>query len=99
MQRRKFLQSLGLLTGGVALSNYASAHTFQQKEKNISGYVRSNGNGIKNVVVSDGYSVVVTDKKGKYEFEPHPDAIAVFISTPSGYAFINEKGIARHYRM
>jgi hypothetical protein len=99
MQRRKFLQSLGLLTGSVALSNYASAHTFEQKKKNISGYVSSNGNGIKNVVVSDGYSVVVTDKKGKYEFEPHPDAIAVFISTPSGYAFVNEKGIARHYRM
>jgi hypothetical protein len=51
------------------------------------------------VVVSDGYNVVETNKKGKYEFEPHPEAVAIFISTPSGYAFKNENGIARHYRL
>lgn len=99
MQRRKFIQSLGLLTGGVVVTNYTPVNAFAQKKKGIKGYVLSNGKGIKNVVVSDGYSVVVTDKKGKYEVEPNADAVAIFISTPAGYAFKNEKGIARHYKL
>lgn len=99
MQRRKFIQSIGLLTGGVALTNCSPANTFAENKKGIGGYVLSNGKGIKNVVISDGYSVVVTDKKGKYEIDPHADAVAIFISTPSGYAFTNEKGIARHYTL
>ena len=55
--------------------------------------------GIANVVVSDGYHVVRTDKKGKYELDIHAEAVAVFVSTPSGYAFTNQKGISRHYHL
>lgn len=96
MQRRKFLQSLGLLTGGIALT-HAPAYSFAQKSKELKGFVLSNGKGIKDVVVSDGYSVVVTDKKGKFELKPHANAIAIFISTPAGYAFKNTNGIVRQY--
>ncbi|HVE60838.1 MAG TPA: calcineurin-like phosphoesterase family protein [Chitinophagaceae bacterium] len=99
MQRRKFIQNLALFTGGLALTKFAPANVFGQTKKKIKGHVLSAGQGVKNVVVSDGYSVVATDKNGKYEFEPHVDAVAVFISTPSGYAFKNKKGIARHYRL
>jgi len=99
MQRRRFIQNIALLSGGVAFSKCSSTKSINDSEKQVKGYVLSNGRGIKNVVVSDGYNVVVTDKKGKYEFKPHADAVAVFISTPSGYAFKNEKGIARHYNL
>ncbi len=99
MQRRKFIRNVAWLTGGVALTSFAPDTVFAQTKKGIKGFVLSNGKGVKNVVVSDGYNVVATDKSGKYEFEPNANAVAVFISTPSGYAFKNNKGIARHYRL
>ncbi len=49
--------------------------------------------GLNGVVVSDGFSVIATDKNGKYELELHPNAVAVFVSTPAGYAFNHEKGL------
>ncbi|MGI8584681.1 MAG: calcineurin-like phosphoesterase C-terminal domain-containing protein [Chitinophagaceae bacterium] len=99
MQRRKFLLNLALLSGGVALTNYPSANAFAKKKKGIKGYVLSNGRGISNVIVSDGYNVVATDKNGKYEFDPHAEATAVFITSPAGYEFKNRNGIASHYRL
>ncbi len=99
MQRRKFIQNIAWLTGGLVAGSYIPAKAFVEKGNKIKGYVLSGGKGVRNVVVSDGYNVVETNKKGKYEFEPHPEAVAIFISTPSGYAFKNENGIARHYRL
>ncbi len=99
MLRRKFIQNLAWLTGGVALTNYAPAKGFEISKKSIKGFVFTNGIGIKDVAVSDGYRIVATDEKGKYTLELHPEAIAIFISTPSGFAFNNKKGIARHYRL
>lgn len=97
MKRRIFIQNITLLTGGLLTACHAPAETFEPGRKKIKGRVLSNGKGIKNVVVSDGYTVITTDAKGKYEIEPHPAATNIFISTPSGYAFKNENGIARHY--
>src|ERR1044072_2145409 len=99
MKRRKFIASLGWLTAGWALSPLASANTFVSREKKVKGAVLSKGKGLKGVVVSDGFTVVQTDKAGKYELEIHPNAIAVFVSTPAGYAFNHEKGLSRHYTM
>jgi len=99
MQRRKFIQNLALLTGSAVFTNFAPTKVTEQKKKTVRGYVLSKGKGIKNVIVSDGYNVVATDKSGRYEFEPNANVVAVFISTPSGYAFKNNKGIARHYRL
>src|SRR5688500_12335714 len=97
MKRRIFIQNITLLTGGLLTACHAPAETFEPGRKKIKGRVLSNGNGIKNVVVSDGYTVIATDNKGKYEFEPHAAATNIFISTPSGYDFKSEKGISRHY--
>ncbi|HKZ66206.1 MAG TPA: metallophosphoesterase N-terminal domain-containing protein [Chitinophagaceae bacterium] len=97
MKRRIFIQNITLLTGGLLTACHAPAETFEPGRKKIKGQVLSNGKGIKNVVVSDGYTVIATDAKGKYEIEPHAAATNIFISTPSGYAFKNENGIARHY--
>ena len=42
------------------------------------------GNPLEGVVVSDGYSVVASDKKGVYQIVRDPNAKHVFISVPSG---------------
>ena len=97
MRRRKFIQQAGWITGGFLLVGSLPAHALTGKGKKVKGKVTSKGKGIKGVVVSDGYSVVVSSSNGSYEFEPHPNATSVFLSTPAGYAFIQQNGIARHY--
>jgi len=99
MQRRKFIQHTAWLAGGLLIAGQLPASAMTGKGKKLKGRVRSRDKGVKGVVVSDGYSVVMTDDKGKYEFEPNALAGAVFISTPAGYAFKNENGICRHYRL
>ncbi len=99
MKRRKFIQQAGLLAGGLVIAGWKTATASLSDNKKIKGYIRSGKKGLANVVVSDGYSVVLTSNTGKYEIDLHPDAIAVFVSTPSGYAFPQERNIARHYRL
>jgi C terminal of Calcineurin-like phosphoesterase/N terminal of Calcineurin-like phosphoesterase/Calcineurin-like phosphoesterase len=98
MQRRRFIESILALTGGLVSAGYLPANAAQKNERGIKGRVISNRKGVKGVVVSDGYSVIMTDDNGKYNFDLHPNARAIFISTPAGYAFKNQNGIARHYR-
>jgi hypothetical protein len=88
-----------LLTAGWVVAPFERAKAFFPTDKKISGSVLAKGKGLKGVIVSDGYSVVATDNSGKYEMELHPNAVAIFVSTPAGYAFTHEKGLARHYRM
>jgi Predicted phosphohydrolases len=90
---------MGWLTGGLLATPFIPVKAFTGKDKKIKGFVQVKGKGIKDVVVSDGYSVVVTNAAGKYEMELHPDAVAVFVSTPAGYAFAHESGVAKHYKM
>lgn len=99
MQRRKFIRNVAWLTGGAAIASCSPVNTVPGNSNGVSGRVLSDGKGLENVVVSDGYTVVLTDKKGRYELTPHAEAVSVFISTPAGYAFINEKGISRHYQL
>lgn len=109
MKRRSFIIRSLLLTGGVLLTGYqfVSANVKKAVKKNpksilkekkrVKGKVVSNGKGITGVVVSDGFSVLKTDKNGAFDFTMHTDARFVFISTPSGHAFLQEKGITKHY--
>lgn len=100
MQRRKFIAQLGGLAGGLITAACLPANLLAFDEKNVfSGRIISRGKGVKGVVVSDGYSVTMTDAKGRYELNANPAAAAVFISTPSGFQFLHENGIARHYQM
>lgn len=98
MKRRKFVQSLALLTGGFLFGDYRVLAE-QLTGNTLKGKVGANGKGIMGVVVSDGYSVVVTDKKGRFEITPNERARAVFISTPAGHEFIHTNGITRQYRL
>lgn len=102
MKRRQFIQQSAWLTGGLLAAACLPAEALAKAGlaiRKVKGKVLSNGKGVKGVVVSDGYSVVATNAAGKYEMPHHPDAMAVFISTPAGYAFAQENGITRHYRL
>ena len=97
MKRRIFIRQLGWVTGAVLLSPLVTAAADQESDRTVKGRVKSGGKGIPGVVVSDGYSVVTTDAKGRYEITLHAEAICVFVSTPAGYAFNHQNGISRHY--
>ena len=99
MNRRKFIQQVSLLTGGLVLAAQTPLSAFINADKKVKGRVTAKGKGLASVVVSDGYTVMTTDKKGRFEFEPHPEAVTVFISTPAGYEFVQEKNISRHYKL
>jgi calcineurin-like phosphoesterase family protein len=91
----------GILAGALALSLLAGAgraSAVEQAAVNgpvVTGYVfrDDNGNGaldwgepgLKNVAVSNGKEVVLTDKKGRYTL-PAYDEMVVFVSKPAGYA-------------
>jgi hypothetical protein len=52
----------------------------------ISGTLRStDGKGIAGVIVSDGFTCVTTDAKGRYKMTTSSDAVHVFYSIPSAY--------------
>jgi hypothetical protein len=97
MNRRLFIQRLGLFTGGLMISLPAFPFSILKKGKKIQGKVTDGKRGIPGVVVSDGYSVVVTDKKGMYSIDADPLATLVWLSTPAGYEFPAEQSVARHY--
>lgn len=100
MQRRKFIANLVWIGGGIlggGLRTLASPK--QPVPKKLIGYVKADGKGIANVVVSNGFETTITNKAGKYELRSAPGAQFIFISTPAGYAFPEENGIARHYRV
>ncbi len=97
MKRRFFIQQIGWITGGALLTPLVTSAAFNNSDRLIKGKVRAKGRGIAGVVISDGYSVVTTDSKGRYELNLHAAASSVFMSTPAGYAFNHEQGISRHY--
>lgn len=99
MNRRRFIGNIAWLTGGLLTLRALPAAAFTLAGTTCKGSVRARGKGLKGVVVSDGYTVVATDSKGNFSFEWHPDAVAVFVSTPAGYGFLQNKQIARHYRL
>ena len=66
----------------------------------VSGYVKdTNGNPIAGVAVSDGFSVVTTDKNGIYTLKPSKDCWYIYISLPAEYEVpINEFGQPCFYK-
>lgn len=86
-----------MISGSLFLSLQGSAISFPQRNQQIKGKVSDGRRGIANVVVSDGYTVTVTDKRGNYIMDTHPNATLIWLSTPAGYEFLAENSIARHY--
>lgn len=97
MKRRSFLKNIGLITGGAFISIKSNAFTELKRDNYIIGHVRHENKGLKNVVISDGFSVVLTDTNGKYSINLNEKATNVFMSTPAGYEFKTNYNIAQQY--
>lgn len=97
MNRRKFIQQVSFLGGGLFLLGQNAIASKTTVGRKIKGRITAKGNGLANVVVSDGFTVIATNAKGRFEFETHPEAVTIFISTPAGYEFIHQANITRHY--
>lgn len=97
MKRSTFLRNLALLAGGLTLSHPFQVLSENRTHQNIRGKVMMKGKGIKNVVVSDGFSVVGTSEDGSYEIPFRKEAEFVFLSTPAGYEFGAKINIAGEY--
>lgn len=100
MNRRSFLRSSGLLIGGLYLSGKAFATIpHQDRGTLIKGRVKAGRKNIANAVLSDGYNVAVTDRRGRYTLQLHTNAQHIFLSNPSGYSLRNVDGFAAIYRL
>lgn len=56
------------------------------------------GKGLPGVAVTDGTSIVLTDKKGVYNFYATSNTPFVYISLPAGYEIPNDNGVAQFYK-
>lgn len=99
MNRRLFIQNFSLLTTGLVVSLNNEAFSQLQRGNTIKGRVTAGKKGLANVVVSDGYSVVLTDKKGNYKIKTDLKASSVWLSTPAGYEFPAKASLASHYHL
>ena len=74
-----------------AQSNFSSALKAKaEKDANIYGVVECGGVPIEGVAVSDGYKVVLTNKKGQYSFASEKRNGNIFITIPSGYEALTD---------
>ena len=99
MKRKEFIGYIAKSAGLLLFTKNNPAGFLLGDSKTITGRVMAKGTGLANVVVSDGYTVTSTDRKGRFEMEPNAAAKAIFISTPAGYHFPQEKNITRHYEL
>ena len=75
------------------LQSFATAETVSgivYNDNNRNGILDSWEKGVRNVAVSNGLSVVLTDRKGRYKIDIDDNNI-LFISKPSGYALKLDK--------
>lgn len=97
MNRKSFIQRLGLITGSAFIALKSNAYQNLERSQTLSGTVTADGKAVANAIISDGFSVVKTDANGKYSITTHDKAQFVFLSTPSGYDFKVDGNIAKQY--
>ena len=96
MDRRHFLRLAGLSAGAAALPGellaerivrdpYAPWRDAVRPPVRVRGRVHVDGRGVANVRVSDGVSVVRSDRDGRYTLLADPLQPFVMISTPAGH--------------
>jgi hypothetical protein len=107
LNRRAFLRRFGVASLGILSVEklLADPYAFSMpplvrsaNQIRIKGVVKAGKKGIKGVAVSDGVSVVATNRDGTFELVSSGHQPYVFISLPSGYEIpINATGTARFY--
>ncbi len=66
---------------------------------NVTGQFRdTDGNPIKDVVVTDGYTVMATDAEGRYAFNRHDEAAYVYFTLPANYKVPMRQGHPCFYK-
>ncbi len=65
--------------------------------RRISGCVESGKKVLKEVLVTDGYSITPTDNNGQYSLEANDSAEFVYIVTPKGYTADFSSGVPQFY--
>ena len=69
-----------------SLEGFEEEEDFLLTDGSVGGYVRdTNGRPIEGVAVSDGFTIVTTDKKGYYELSPSSDTWYIYITIPAEY--------------
>jgi hypothetical protein len=104
--RRDFIKKIGLSSAALIFAEKIYADPYapipvQPGLRNIvriTGYVKAGNKAVKNVLVSDGSSVVKTDNNGYYTLITDTTQKFVFVSLPSGYKVpVNETGTAKFF--
>ena len=87
MRRRAFLElsAAGLVCGGIGVGRLDGAEGDVVLARAIRGRVTSGGEGLSNVVVSDGLQCVRTGVDGSFTLPPRAGARFVTVSPPCGY--------------
>lgn len=67
------------------------------RAETVEGQVKCGDRGLGEVLVTDGFSFVVTDGKGRYALDLHPRAEFVYILTPKGYVADFSSGVPQFY--
>lgn len=77
-------------TKQICIDNLKIVKHINIPEGNIFGYTydKATGKPISNVAVSDGFTIVTTDKDGFYTMKPSSDAWYIFYSTPANCEII-----------
>ncbi|RTE52262.1 metallophosphoesterase [Arenibacter aquaticus] len=88
--RRAFIKKMGWATGSLSLLGTTSLLGWQnpvlwRKPTRVKGKVASNKKGLPKVAVSDGETVILTDKNGNFDFWSSSQQPFVFVSLPAGY--------------
>lgn len=99
MKRREFLRLTALSSGAVVLPGYSTRLLAKAAgARKIRGRVTAQGKPLAEVLLSDGYNIVKTDRRGHYSLRPNKLAEHIFIILPAGYAFPHGSGIPRFYK-
>lgn len=77
--------------------SFTSCYSTDKVGTEVEGKVTSDNEGLSNVVVTDGYQCVLTDKDGNFSLTPNSDAKFIYISTPAGYLPAEEMQVPSFY--
>lgn len=105
MIKKLFKIDLSLLTIAIILCSCGGSDPIENEGGDngeeivltFEGKVASNGQGIENVVVTDGKNFTRTDANGKYSLPFSQTATHVYISSPAGYTVPIEKSVPQYY--
>lgn len=68
-----------------------------EESTTVYGVVKCNGQGVPDVLISDGYEFAKTDEKGRYQLASEKELGYVFMIVPSGYEVTKTDGVVPRF--